>query len=67
MLPSFVLFLLIDALVFPRCALALAVVAVIAKPVYVWTYLNKGPDGRLPTVFTSNWSLIILTLATTVY
>ena len=57
--------LLINGVYYPRIATALAVVAAIARPIYVMTYTGKGgPDSRIVAAAIGMHPILILSVVT---
>ena len=63
-------FLLSGGLYYPKAALAVGIINVFTKPLYTYSYLTKGPEGRKFGAIVGNMScygLGAVTLGTIVY
>ena len=68
--PLTLTFLLAGGTCYPRVALAVGIINVISKPLYVYSYITKGPDarGRYARIGTSScYFLGFATLFTSIY
>ena len=63
-------FLMAGGLFYPKAALVVGVINVFTKPLYTYSYLTKGPEGRKFGAVSSNLScygLGAVTMATILY
>ena len=68
--PLTLTFLLAGGTCYPRVALAVGIINVISKPLYVYSYITKGPEGRRLSAIIGNASCYGLggaTLFTSIY
>ena len=68
--PLTISFLLVGGFFYPKYALLAGVINVISKPLYTYSYLTKGPDGRRFSAVLGNlscYSLGATTLGTIIY